>query len=856
MQLFSSRKVFAGEDKRKRHSFPFLFAVATAMSVTAGLPLLAQRTWTFSGLVWDVTPSSATYGPGYAPCWSDDPQSVWVDASGALHLKIRKVGLQWCQAQVVARAVAGYGDHRFQTTSRVDTLNASVVAGLYLYAQNPGSPDPVHHPFELDIEFAGSFGSQDRLWYTIQPSAYPYSPTLPWHNPITLTGTTSNADAYSTHRFNWTSSSVNFNSWYGHCDADPCANPIAAGAAAYDPNIPDASMKLVPMINLWINSSTFALSPSEQELIVSKYSGPVSATPVCKINCTASAPSSGQAGQSLSFTSSATPSNCSGSVSYSWNFGDGQMSGIQNPNHIYSSPGIYSWTLTTYIGSTPCQRTGNVTIESAFPQVCTSYTISPASQNPSAADGSQAVTLTGVPAGCTVGSWGASGNGSWLTADVNGPNTATVSWAANPGAARTGTATIADNTFTVNQGGTTQSTCTSFSIGPNSVSPNYQPGNQYVTIIGSPTGCQGRNWTASGDGVFVSVSPTSGSGSGGVSVSWAQNPQMSARTGYATIAGNTYTVNQGGGTQPVCASYTISPTSQNPSAAAGSQAVMVTGVPAGCTAGGWGASWGGWLTVSTDGISTATVSWTANSGPARTGTAIITNNTFTVNQAGTVGAQDCTSYTISPSSQNPSTAAGSQLVTVTGVPVGCIVGSWGAGWNDSWLSASLSWPGAATVTWSTNSGVARTGTVSIAGSDFTVNQSGVSSGGASRIYTVALCRVLDTRNTTGLDAASPALSAGETRTFTIGGRCFLPASAKALSVNQTVTGPTAPGELLLYRDDLPSAPLATSLMFRAGITRANNGILELAHDGTGTFKVFNNSSGTVHFILDVNGYFQ
>jgi hypothetical protein len=115
---------------------------------------------------------------------------------------------------------------------------------------------------------------------------------------------------------------------------------------------------------------------------------------------------------------------------------------------------------------------------------------------------------------------------------------------------------------------------------------------------------------------------------------------------------------------------------------------------------------------------------------------------------------------------------------------------------------------------------------------------------------------LDTRNTTGLDAASPALSAGETRTFTIGGRCFLPASAKALSVNQTVTGPTAPGELLLYRDDLPSAPLATSLMFRAGITRANNGILELAHDGTGTFKVFNNSSGTVHFILDVNGYFQ
>jgi hypothetical protein len=30
----------------------------------------------------------------------------------------------------------------------------------------------------------------------------------------------------------------------------------------------------------------------------------------------------------------------------------------------------------------------------------------------------------------------------------------------------------------------------------------------------------------------------------------------------------------------------------------------------------------------------------------------------------------------------------------------------------------------------------------------------------------------------------------------------------------------------------------------------------LALDGSGTFKVFNNSAGTVHFILDAFGYFQ
>ena len=81
-------------------------------------------------------------------------------------------------------------------------------------------------------------------------------------------------------------------------------------------------------------------------------------------------------------------------------------------------------------------------------------------------------------------------------------------------------------------------------------------------------------------------------------------------------------------------------------------------------------------------------------------------------------------------------------------------------------------------------------------------------------------------------------------------------TAKGISVNQTVAGQLAAGELLLYRGDLTAAPTASSLAFRPGITRANNGILELARDGSGTFKVLNSSTGTVDFILDANGYFQ
>ncbi len=122
-------------------------------------------------------------------------------------------------------------------------------------------------------------------------------------------------------------------------------------------------------------------------------------------------------------------------------------------------------------------------------------------------------------------------------------------------------------------------------------------------------------------------------------------------------------------------------------------------------------------------------------------------------------------------------------------------------------------------------------------------------------HALSPCRLFDTRNAAGPDAAAPPLSGLGTRTIAIGGRCGLPATAKTLSVNMTITGAAASGTLLLYAADLGSAPLATSISFRAGQTRANNDLLLLAGDSTG-FKVLNSSAGTVHFILDVNGWFE
>ncbi len=122
-------------------------------------------------------------------------------------------------------------------------------------------------------------------------------------------------------------------------------------------------------------------------------------------------------------------------------------------------------------------------------------------------------------------------------------------------------------------------------------------------------------------------------------------------------------------------------------------------------------------------------------------------------------------------------------------------------------------------------------------------------------HTLTPCRLFDTRNASGPDAAAPALSGLGTRTIAIGGRCGLPAGARSLSVNLTVTGAAAAGGLVLYPADLASAPPSSSISFGAGQTRANNDLLLLAPDGTG-FKVLNRSAGAVHFILDVNGWFE
>jgi hypothetical protein len=126
-------------------------------------------------------------------------------------------------------------------------------------------------------------------------------------------------------------------------------------------------------------------------------------------------------------------------------------------------------------------------------------------------------------------------------------------------------------------------------------------------------------------------------------------------------------------------------------------------------------------------------------------------------------------------------------------------------------------------------------------------------------YTVVPCRAVDTRRPDGVDGGPAILPQGSpNRAFPLAGVCGVPADAKAVMANVTVTSAEATGFITVYPADLPVAPGSSNVAFNAGRTRAASSILLLGSTGAGTgmVKVGNGSAGTLHLTLDVSGYFR
>jgi hypothetical protein len=123
----------------------------------------------------------------------------------------------------------------------------------------------------------------------------------------------------------------------------------------------------------------------------------------------------------------------------------------------------------------------------------------------------------------------------------------------------------------------------------------------------------------------------------------------------------------------------------------------------------------------------------------------------------------------------------------------------------------------------------------------------------SSYFTLAPCRVVDTRG--GAPIGGPVLQGQETRSFAMAGNCGIPVTAKAISLNITVTGATAQGNVRLFPAG-QAVPTVSAINYVAGQTRANNAVIKLNASGALAAFVGQAAGTTTHLVIDVNGYFE
>jgi len=221
---------------------------------------LALKTLTFSGYTWFVK-SGAGMGPG-PNNWNEN--NVFVDALGKLHMQIKYSATtkKWECAEIWTTTSLGFGKYEWFVEGRIDLLDKNVVVGLFNYPTSSIGPDGTN---EIDIEFAKWGNLKNKMGnFTVWPAVLGYSnATFPYN--ISLTGT------YTTHRFNWSSTSIIFQSLNGWRTDD--TNIIAS--TTFAPVVSTTS--LIPQIaeplhmNLWLFKGNPPTNKAPVEVIFSKF---------------------------------------------------------------------------------------------------------------------------------------------------------------------------------------------------------------------------------------------------------------------------------------------------------------------------------------------------------------------------------------------------------------------------------------------------------------------------------------------------------------------------------------------------------------------------------------------------------
>jgi hypothetical protein len=119
-------------------------------------------------------------------------------------------------------------------------------------------------------------------------------------------------------------------------------------------------------------------------------------------------------------------------------------------------------------------------------------------------------------------------------------------------------------------------------------------------------------------------------------------------------------------------------------------------------------------------------------------------------------------------------------------------------------------------------------------------------------YAVTPCRVVDTRNAVSTNGG-PALAMAP-RSFSIRGQCGVPTSAKAVSINVTVTNASSNSWLTIWPSG-QAEPFVSTINYDSTVSALANGAL-VGLSTSATDLTVHNAAGSVHVIIDVTGYYQ
>jgi len=207
----------------------------------------------FGGCEWQVRMGQGGPGPN---TW--DERNVWLDSTGGLHLKISHREGQWACAEITTRQRLGFGRYQFEINSRLDQLDDNVVLGLFNYPTADVGSDATH---EIDMEFAHWGDARNPVGnYTVWPVEKSLKQTTRAF-PVTL------ASDATTHRFEWGSSRVRFQSLRGWRDDDR----EEFSHWVFEPKDAARSIAQKPMpvhLNLWLFRGLAPKNGREVEIVV------------------------------------------------------------------------------------------------------------------------------------------------------------------------------------------------------------------------------------------------------------------------------------------------------------------------------------------------------------------------------------------------------------------------------------------------------------------------------------------------------------------------------------------------------------------------------------------------------------